>query len=168
MKGFLKNTIMNEYVDNLKDYGTLQRFFQIFNLHCTLLQHGLFFYLPVFNLLIFKFHIFWEGHKFLRNLHHRFGLCSNSQIYGGDVAKFCGLLRIYKLYYVVYEWFLKVDKSLQLHCWKPLNRHTHRRTHGYQGRRRHSLNLRLSWQPLSIWTLNTILCPESERRKIHY
>ena len=25
-------------------------------------------------------------------------LCSNAQIYGGDVAKFCGLLRIYELY----------------------------------------------------------------------
>ena len=44
------------------------------------------------------FHIFWEGHKFLRNLHRRFVLCSNGQIYGGYFAKFCGLLRIYKLY----------------------------------------------------------------------
>ena len=25
-------------------------------------------------------------------------LCSNGQIYGGDFAKFCGLLRIYELY----------------------------------------------------------------------
>ena len=45
-----------------------------------------------------KVHIFWEGHKFLRNLHRRFVLCSNGQIYGGDFAKFCGLLRIYELY----------------------------------------------------------------------
>ena len=36
--------------------------------------------------------------KFWRNLHRRFVLCSASQIYGGDFAKFCGLLRIYKLY----------------------------------------------------------------------
>ena len=43
-----------------------------------------------------KIHIFWEGHKILRNLHHRFVLCSNSQIY--DFAKFCGLLSIYELY----------------------------------------------------------------------
>ena len=27
-----------------------------------------------------------------------FVLCSNGQIYGGDFAKFCGLLRIYELY----------------------------------------------------------------------
>ena len=34
-----------------------------------------------------KVHIFWEGHKFLRNLHRRFVLCSNGQIYGGDFPK---------------------------------------------------------------------------------
>ena len=45
-----------------------------------------------------KVHIFWEGHKFLRNLHRRFVLYSNGQIYVGDFAKFCGLLRIYELY----------------------------------------------------------------------
>ena len=45
-----------------------------------------------------KVHIFWEGHKILRNLHRRFVLCSASQIYGGDFTKFCGLLRIYELY----------------------------------------------------------------------
>ena len=36
--------------------------------------------------------------KFLQNHHLRFVLCSNGQIYGGDFAKFCGLLRIYELY----------------------------------------------------------------------
>ena len=45
-----------------------------------------------------KVHIFWEGHNILRNLHRRFVLCSNGQIYSGDFAKFCGLLRIYQLY----------------------------------------------------------------------
>ena len=35
-----------------------------------------------------KVHIFWEGHMFLRNLHLRFVLCSNGQIYSGDFAKF--------------------------------------------------------------------------------
>ena len=45
----------------------------------------------------FKVHIFWEGHKILRKLHLRFVLCSNCQIYSGDFAKFCGLLRIYEL-----------------------------------------------------------------------
>ena len=34
----------------------------------------------------------------MRNLHHRFVLSSNGQIYGRDFAKFCGLLRIYELY----------------------------------------------------------------------
>ena len=47
--------------------------------------------------LLFKVHIFWEGHKFFQNLHLRFVLCSASQIYGGDFAKVCGLLRIYEL-----------------------------------------------------------------------
>ena len=44
-----------------------------------------------------KVHIFWEGHKILRNLHHRFERYYIGQIYGGDLAKFCGLLRIYEL-----------------------------------------------------------------------
>ena len=47
---------------------------------------------------ICKVHIFWEGHKILRNLHLTFVLCSVSQKLGGDFAKFCGLLRIYELY----------------------------------------------------------------------
>ena len=34
----------------------------------------------------------------MRNLHRRFVLCSASQIYGGDFAKFYSLLRIYELY----------------------------------------------------------------------
>ena len=45
-----------------------------------------------------KVHIFSEGYKILRNLHRRFVLRSNSQIYGGDFAKFCGLLSIHELY----------------------------------------------------------------------
>ena len=36
--------------------------------------------------------------KFLQNHHLRFVRCSNGQIYGGDFAKFCGLLRIYEFY----------------------------------------------------------------------
>ena len=43
-------------------------------------------------------HIFWKGHKILRNLHQSFFLCTASQIIGGDFTKFCGLLRIYELY----------------------------------------------------------------------
>ena len=47
---------------------------------------------------VVKVHIFWEGHKILRNLHLTFVLCSASQKSGGDFANFCSLLRIYKLY----------------------------------------------------------------------
>ena len=45
-----------------------------------------------------KVYIFWEGHKVLRNLHHRFDLYYIGQIYSGDFAKICSLLRIYELY----------------------------------------------------------------------
>ena len=34
----------------------------------------------------------------MRNLHHRFDRYYIGQIYGGDFAKMCGLLRIYELY----------------------------------------------------------------------
>ena len=44
-----------------------------------------------------KVHIFWEGHKILRNLRRRFFLCSNGQIYRGHFANFCDLLKIYEL-----------------------------------------------------------------------
>ena len=45
-----------------------------------------------------KVHIFWEAHKSLWNLHGRFDHYYIRQIYGGDFAKICGLLRIYELY----------------------------------------------------------------------
>ena len=41
--------------------------------------------------------IFLEGHKILQNLHRRFDWHYIGQIYGGDFAKFCGLLRKYEL-----------------------------------------------------------------------
>ena len=48
---------------------------------------------------IVKVHKYSEkAKKILRNLHRRFVLCGASQIYGGDFAKFCNLLRIYELY----------------------------------------------------------------------
>ena len=50
------------------------------------------------NYFIFEFDIFREGHKVLRNLHRRFDRYYIGQIYGGDFAKLCGLLRIYELY----------------------------------------------------------------------
>ena len=45
-----------------------------------------------------KVHIFWEGHKILRNLPLTFDCSTYSQKLGEDFAKFCGLLRIYELY----------------------------------------------------------------------
>merc|ERR1712051_738061 len=36
----------------------------------------------------------------------RFVLCDNGQICGGDFAKFCGLLRMYELYLVEYNYIL--------------------------------------------------------------
>ena len=46
----------------------------------------------------FKVHLFWEGHKVLRNLHLTFDNSTYSQKLVEDLAKFCGLLRIYELY----------------------------------------------------------------------
>ena len=45
-----------------------------------------------------KVHIFWGGHKILQNFHLTFVLCSASQSYAGDFAKFYGFLRIYEIY----------------------------------------------------------------------
>ena len=45
-----------------------------------------------------KVHIFWEGHKILRNLHLTFDYSTYSQKLVEDFAKSCGLLRIYELY----------------------------------------------------------------------
>ena len=45
-----------------------------------------------------KVHIFWGGHKILRNRHQLFDWQYIGQTIGGDFAKFCGLLRIYELY----------------------------------------------------------------------
>ena len=44
-----------------------------------------------------KVHIFWEGHKILRNLRLTFDCMYCRQKQGEDFAKFCGLLRIYEL-----------------------------------------------------------------------
>ena len=48
-----------------------------------------------------KVHIFWEGHKILKNFHCNFVRYYIEQINGGDLAKICGLLRIYELYCAV-------------------------------------------------------------------
>ena len=50
------------------------------------------------NLLKYvKVHIFWEGHKILRNLPLTFDYSIYSQKLGEDFTKLCGLLRIYEL-----------------------------------------------------------------------
>ena len=59
---------------------------------------------PRFELLahdykVDKVHIFWEGHKNLRNLPLTFDCMYCCQKLGEDFAKFCGLLRIYELYF---------------------------------------------------------------------
>ena len=48
-----------------------------------------------------KVQIFSEGHKVLRNLQQLLVLCTANQIIGGDLEKFCGILRIYELYCLV-------------------------------------------------------------------
>ena len=63
-----------------------------------MLEVCLLFILLKFNYYYFlKVHLFWEGHEVLRNLHLRFDPYYIGQIYGGDIEKFCGLLRIYEL-----------------------------------------------------------------------
>ena len=45
-----------------------------------------------------KVHIFWKGHKILRNLLQLFDWQYIGEIIGGDIAKSDGLLGIYELY----------------------------------------------------------------------
>ena len=50
-----------------------------------------------------KVHIFREGHKFLQKLHLLFDWQYIGQIYGGDFAKICALLRMHELYEVNFQ-----------------------------------------------------------------
>ena len=72
-------------------------------------------YAPPCRCYIFKIfhkvHVFWERHKILQNLHSRFVLRSVNQMYGGNFAKFCDLLKIYQL------WLLLIN----LQCKKKSN-----------------------------------------------
>ena len=67
-----------------------------------------------------KVHIFWEGHKILRNLHQIFDWQYIGQIIGGDFAKFCSLLRIYELYHIhellvrIRMWYLQKNKVFRV------------------------------------------------------
>ena len=49
-------------------------------------------------IITIKVHIFWESHNFAISLPFFCPICSTSQKSGGDLAKFCDLLRIYELY----------------------------------------------------------------------
>ena len=57
----------------------------------------------------------------MQNLHRRFDWHYIGQIYGGDFAKFCGLLRIYELYNFIQ--ILAFFKNNWPHCahrrWRP-------------------------------------------------
>ena len=63
----------------------------------------------------FKVLIVWEAHKMLRNLHRRFDWHYIGQIYGGDFAKFYGLLRIYELYLINFFFWHSINHLFRLH-----------------------------------------------------
>ena len=50
-----------------------------------------------FDKVDIKVHIFWEGHKILQNIQSKFDCYYIGRIYSKDFAKFCGILRTYKL-----------------------------------------------------------------------
>ena len=74
------------------------QFYNLYAYSITFLIHVLIYIFRQTDLLWFKVHIFWEGHKILRNLHQLFDWQYIGQIIGGDFANFCGLLRLYELY----------------------------------------------------------------------
>ena len=80
-------------------------------------------FLP-FSMSNLQVHIFWEGHKILRNIHRIFDWqYIVGQIYSGDFAKLCGLLRINKLYFrkcwctVLSSWHPLIYTSLSKTSW---------------------------------------------------
>jgi hypothetical protein len=103
----IKNVLLNWYSSIKKNYKDLDNF-HVENWlwkseFCKLLSSKKFVsekYLSGFY--SFKIHIFLEGHKTFQNLLQSFVLFTASQIIRGDFAKFCGLLRTYKLYIYPY------------------------------------------------------------------
>ena len=108
-------SLVHEITETLPPLRTLGKKFQFqiddqgFTMHYSWSRKEFFLLLFFFSLLLvrdtlslsfLKVHIFWEGHKILRNLHRRFDRYYIGQIYSGDFAKLCGLLRIYELFYV--------------------------------------------------------------------
>ena len=65
--------------------------------HLRIFQQLSYFKRSLADQRLIKVHIFWEGHKILRNLHLTFDYSTYSQKLGEDFATFCGLLRIYEL-----------------------------------------------------------------------
>ena len=82
---------------------------EVFSISYLLFSPALFLYIFQVNLILIadKVHIFWEGHKILRNLHQLFDWQYIGQIIDGYFAKCCGLLRIYELYL----WLPSINKS---------------------------------------------------------
>ena len=92
-----------------------------------------------------KVHIFREGNKILRNLHCRFDWHYIGQIYGGDFAKFCGLLKIYiwilthnmplKMAYGGNFWlkisFSLIVNTINIFFWNSLHVQSHFQTHWF-------------------------------------
>ena len=72
-----------------------------------------------------KVHIFWEGHEILRNFHLTFDFSTYSHKLGEEIAKFCGLLRIYELYLhdswiaIMSKIGILLDKDFQLMIFIP-------------------------------------------------
>ena len=81
-------------IAHLHEHKVISKLF--FFLPRELCRYRIFFWGRLIASSSIKVHIFWEGYKFLQNLHRRFVICSNGQIYGGDFSKFFGLLRIYE------------------------------------------------------------------------
>ena len=90
-----KTTFNNSKISCCKCYKANQNVFNVFFVSFLLKI----FMLQIFNQIQVCFHIFWEGHENLQNLHHRFDRYYIRQIYGRDFGKFCGLLKIYELYF---------------------------------------------------------------------
>ena len=63
--------------------------------------------------LFCKVHIFWEGHKILRNLYLNFVLFSASQKWGGDFVAFSEYMYIWTLTF----YFLKIFSNFRTMCY---------------------------------------------------
>ena len=71
-----------------------------------------------YPIVVCKVHIFWEGHKILRNLHLTFDCMYGSQKLDEDFAKFCGLLGMYELYLAKYLKLRSIWNCLSIICLK--------------------------------------------------